>query len=83
MATHTHRTVTTTRHEWEVPANPAGNSQIGDFCRAFDAAATQYRREHGIHADDPLSDDALQVTGQEDGAVVISYEARTALAASR
>lgn len=81
MATHTHRTVTTTRQEWHIPANQHGHLHIGEFSRAYSAAAVAHRRDLGLVPDDPLSDDALQVTGQEDGSVVISYEINTDIAA--
>jgi predicted NUDIX family NTP pyrophosphohydrolase len=76
VATYIHRTVTTTREEWEVPAGPSGGFCAGDMYRAFSAADRAYREEYGIHTDAPLSDDALWVAGQEDGSVVISFQAR-------
>lgn len=82
MAIHTHRTVTTTRQEWLVPANPRGHIQIGDFSRAYDAAMAGYRAETGTDPHTFPADDALQVAGQEDGSVVISFESRSALAAA-
>lgn len=72
MSSALHRTITVTRHEWEVPAGPSGVSG-GEVCAAIDQAAVCYRTAHGLSELAALPDDALWITAG-DLSVAISFE---------
>lgn len=72
MATFTSRTVTITRREFLVPAGPFG-APAAEINKAWAAADQEYRKEHGVPQDQPLSDDAI-VFRPGDDEIVISFE---------
>ncbi|KUJ65420.1 hypothetical protein [Streptosporangium amethystogenes] len=74
MATWTSRTVTSTRHEWEVPAAPPWGAALADVESATAVAAIHYRKIHGFTEDAPIPGNALQFHATDD-AIVISFTA--------
>lgn len=72
MTAWTSRTVTSTRHEWEVPAAQPWGACIGDINSASVVACRAYRQAHGIADDEPLTDDALRFHVTDD-AILISF----------
>ena len=72
MATWSHRTVTSTRKEWTVPAEQPWGAVLGDIQGAILAAAHAYREAHGLPKEQQLWDDALRFHVTDD-AIVISF----------
>lgn len=76
MATFSHRTVTSTRHEWRVPAVEPWGAAAGEIGKAWTAAAVQYRRLHGLPEDAALSDDSMWFKVGDDE-IVIAFTTET------
>ncbi|MFD8516540.1 hypothetical protein ACFV27_37050 [Streptomyces antimycoticus] len=76
MATFTSRTITSTRHEWIVPAAEPWGAFLGDIRTAIAVASVAYREQHGLPKDAPLMDDALRFKVGDD-AIVISFTVET------
>ncbi|MFD3535337.1 hypothetical protein [Streptomyces sp. NPDC058664] len=74
MATWTSRTITSTRHEWEIPAAEPWGAALADVESATAVAAIHYRKIHGFAEDAPLPGNALQFHVTDD-AIVISFTA--------
>ena len=72
MATWTSRTITSTRREWEVPAEQPWGAVLGDIEGATLAAKIAYREVHGLPEGQPLWDDALRFHVTDD-AILISF----------
>jgi hypothetical protein len=72
MATWTWRTVTSTRHEWIIPAAQPWGATLRDLRGAIAAASVAYREHHGLPIDAVLADDALRFHVTDD-AVLISF----------
>ena len=79
MATWSHRTVTSTRQEWEVPATRPWGACLGDIQSAILAASNAYREAHGLPEDHQLWDDALRLH-VTDEAILISFTTEEAAA---
>ncbi|MBD0743530.1 hypothetical protein [Streptomyces sp. CBMA152] len=76
MATHTVRTVTSTRYEWIVPAAEPWGAAGAEVAKAWTAADMAYRERHGLAGDQPLADDALRFK-VTDAEIVISFTVET------
>jgi hypothetical protein len=78
MATFSHRTVTSTRHEWRVPAAEPWGAAAEEISKAWGAATTTYRDINNLPADAVLSGNALtfHVADDEDE-IVISFVTET------
>jgi len=72
MAAWSHRTVTSTREEWEVPAAAPWGACLGDIQSALLAASNAYRAAHGLPEDHQLWDDVLRLHVTDDS-IVISF----------
>lgn len=72
MPTWSSRTITSTRHEWEVPAAEPWGAAAAEVGKAWSAADRAYREVHGLPAEGALSDDALRFRVRDD-AIVISF----------
>lgn len=72
MATYTSRTVTSTRHEWIVPAAEPWGACLGDLRSALATAGVAYREAHGLPDEAPLADDTLRFRAHDDE-IVISF----------
>lgn len=76
MATFSHRRVTTTRHEWRVPAAEPWGAAAGEIGKAWAAAEAEYRHLNNIPQDAPLSDDSMWFHVADDE-VVITFVTET------
>lgn len=76
MATWTSRTITSTRHEWKVPAAQPWGACIGDINSAAAVACRAYREAYGIPENVSLPDDALRFHVTDD-AILISFTVET------
>jgi hypothetical protein len=72
MATWSHRTVTSTREEWQVPAAQPWGACVGDVYSAIAVASTVYRKQRNLPQDYALPDDALRFHVTDD-AIRISF----------
>lgn len=72
MATWSHRTVTSTREEWTVPAAEPWGAFLGDVYSAIATASNAFRQQRGLPQDRALPDDALRFKVGDD-AIVISF----------
>ncbi|MBA2951623.1 hypothetical protein [Streptomyces himalayensis] len=72
MATFTTRTVTSTRHEWIVPAAEPWGAPAEEVSKAWAVAAARYREAHGLPEDAAIPGNALTFHVTDD-AIVISY----------
>lgn len=66
------RVITSTRHEWEVPAAQPWGAALDDIESALGVAARRYRELHGISDLVTLPGDALRFHVTDD-AIVISF----------
>lgn len=76
MATFEHRTITSTRHEWSVPAAEPWGAAAGEIGKAWGAAESAYRQAHNVPENAALPDDALWFHVTDD-AVVIAFTLET------
>lgn len=76
MATFSHRKVTSTRHEWIVPAAEPWGAAAEEVAKAWGAAETSYRDAHGVTKDVTLTGGALSFHVTDD-AIVIRFTTET------
>lgn len=72
MPSFTSRAITSTRHEWIVPAAEPWGAAGADIGKAWSAAETAYRDHYNLPAEQALSDDALRFHVNDD-AIVITF----------
>lgn len=72
MATFEMRTVTSTRHEWIIPAAEPWGATGAEIGKAWAAAERAFREQHGYPEERVLPDDALRFRVTDD-AIVISF----------
>lgn len=70
MAMFSHRTITTVRHEWSVPATEPWGAPADEVGKAWTAAAAAYREAHNIPEDTPIAGNALTVHVADDAIVI-------------
>lgn len=76
MATFTSRTITSTRHEWSVPAAEPWGAASEEISKAWAVAAAAYREAHRLSEEIQLPGDALRFkVGDEE--IVISFTVET------
>ncbi|MEU1434001.1 hypothetical protein ABZ438_07870 [Streptomyces sp. NPDC005786] len=72
MPSFTSRTVTSTRHEWIIPAAEPWGAVGAEVGKAWSAAEIAYREHYNLPADRGLADDALRFHVTDD-AIVITF----------
>ncbi|MEU9470464.1 hypothetical protein AB0D78_28370 [Streptomyces avermitilis] len=72
MATHTTRTITSTRREWAVPAAEPWGAAAAEIGKAWAVAERAYREQYDLGPEDRLADDALRFKVADDE-IVISF----------
>jgi hypothetical protein len=72
VATFEHHVITSTRHEWHVPAAEPWGAASEEIGKAWVAAETTYREVHGLPKEASLSGDAIRFHVTDD-AVVLTF----------
>ncbi|MFB7285471.1 hypothetical protein [Actinacidiphila glaucinigra] len=72
MPSFSSQTITSTCHEWTVPASAPWGAAAADIGKAWTAAERAYRAEHGLDPETPLADNALAFRPTDDH-IVISF----------
>jgi hypothetical protein len=70
MADYTSETITRTFHRWIIPAAAPWGAPAAEVGKAWAAAELDYRRHHGIPAEQALPDDALRFHIRDEEVVI-------------
>lgn len=76
MATFSQRTITSTRHEWAVPAAEPWGATYEEIVKAVSVAWLKYRTLHGLPEDAPMPGDFARFHADDD-VIVISFVTET------
>jgi hypothetical protein len=70
MATFTSRTITSTRHEWAVPAAEPWGAAYEEIGKALAVAWVKYREVHGLPEEAPMPGDFARFHVGDDEVVI-------------